>query len=57
MCANLRFVVSVAKRYRNQGVPLADLISGGNIRLIRAVERFDERNGVRFITNAVWSRG
>src|SRR5438132_5799661 len=54
VCANLRFVVSVAKRYQHQGVPLADLINEGNLGLIRAAEKFDEEKGVKFISYAVW---
>jgi RNA polymerase primary sigma factor len=52
--ANLRFVVSVAKRYAGHGVPLADLVTEGNIGLLRAASRFDETKGVRFISYAVW---
>jgi RNA polymerase primary sigma factor len=52
--ANLRFVVNVAKRYQNQGLPLADLVSEGNIGLMNAVERFDVRKGYHFISYAVW---
>lgn len=52
--ANLRFVISVAREYQNQGVPLADLISAGNIGLITAAERFDETKGFKFISYAVW---
>ena len=52
--ANLRFVVSVARRYSGHGVPLADLVTEGNIGLIRAARRFDETKGVRFISYAVW---
>jgi RNA polymerase primary sigma factor len=52
--ANLRFVVNVAKRYRNQGLPLSDLISEGNIGLINAIDRFDPDKGYHFISYAVW---
>jgi RNA polymerase primary sigma factor len=52
--SNLRFVVSVAKRYQNQGVPLSDLINEGNVGLIRAAHKFDETKGIKFISYAVW---
>jgi RNA polymerase primary sigma factor len=53
-CANLRFVVSVAKQYQNQGLTLNDLVNWGNIGLIKASHKFDETRGFKFISYAVW---
>ena len=52
--ANLKFVFDVAKKYSGRGVPMGDLISEGNLGLIRAIEKFDENNDVKFISYAVW---
>ncbi|WP_223550493.1 sigma-70 family RNA polymerase sigma factor [Aestuariivivens sp. NBU2969] len=52
--ANLRFVVSVVKQYRNSGLPLSDLITKGNLVLLKVAKKFDETRGFKFISCAVW---
>lgn len=52
--ANLRFVISIAKTYQNNGIPLADLIAEGNLGLLKAIDKFDRTKGYRFISYAVW---
>jgi RNA polymerase primary sigma factor len=54
VCANLRFVVSIAKTFQGRPVPLMDLVSAGNLGLLRAARKFDETKGVKFISYAVW---
>ncbi len=54
VCANLRFVVAIAKRYRHQGVAMSDLVNEGNIGLMRAAQKYDHEKGVKFISYAVW---
>ena len=54
VCANLRFVISVAKKFQHQGLPLEDLISEGNLGLIRAAHKFEAERGFKFITCALW---